>query len=217
MSMNTLKYFRLLVPGILIVIFFILVIQESFGELVQFAKAFSNLQLRGTLFIAVFIIIGAIYYIFNIRDLLWNPYHKRVQNNIKDTLIYPFRQELNEQQKDDLKEGRKLMNVFYYFIDNDNSLAQKANRVRFNGLIWTSTIDLTIIAVIGSLIFWFKLIFERNSYNLWMAVILLIVALICVGLTQLTTRRHISLSNEQLEIICQLHKEKLHEKINELS
>lgn len=217
MSMNTLKYLRLFVPGILVFIIFILAIQESFDELVELTKTFSNLQLKGGIYIAIFIVLGAIYYIFNIRDLLWNPYHKRVQNNIKDTLIYPFRQELNEQQKDDLKEGRKLMNVFYYFIDNDNSLAQKANRVRFNGLIWTSTIDLTIIAVIGSLIFWFKLIFERNSYNLWMAVILLIVALICVGLTQLTTRRHISLSNEQLEIICQLHKEKLHEKINELS
>lgn len=214
--MTTLKYFRLLVPGILIVIVFILVIQESFDELVQFATAFSNLQLKDTLFIAVFIIIGAIYYIFNIRDLLWNPYHKRVQNNIKETLINSFQEELNKQQRDNLKEGRKLMNVFYYFIDNDNSLAQKANRVRFNGLMWTSTIDLTIITAIGSLVFWIKFIIERSSYNLWMAVILLIVALMSFGLIQLTTRKHLSLSNEQLEIICQLHKEKLHEKINEL-
>lgn len=216
MSMNALKYFRLFVPGILVFIIFILAIQESFDELVELTKTFSNLQLKDGIYIAIFIVLGAIYYIFNIRDLLWNPYHKRVQNNIKETLINSFQEELNKQQRDNLKEGRKLMNVFYYFIDNDNSLAQKANRVRFNGLMWTSTIDLTIITAIGSLVFWFKIIIERSSYNLWMAVILLIVALMSFGLIQLTTRKHLSLSNEQLEIICQLHKEKLHEKINEL-
>ena len=214
--MNTLKYFRLFVPGILVFIIFILAIQESFDELVELTKTFSNLQLKDGIYIAIFIVLGAIYYIFNIRDLLWNPYHKRVQNNIKETLINSFQEELNRQQRDNLKEGRKLMYVFYYLIDNDNSLAQKANRVRFNGLMWTSTIDLTIITAIGSLVFWFKIIIERSSYNLWMAVILLIVALMSFGLIQLTTRKHLSLSNEQLEIICQLHKEKLHEKINEL-
>lgn len=216
MSMTTLKFFRLLVPGILIVILLLIVIQDNLHELIEFTKAFSNLQLKDTIFVAVFIGIGAIYYIINIRDLLWNPYHKRVQNNIKNTLISPFMQQFNKQQIDYLKDGRKLMNVFYHFIDTDNSLTQKANRVRFNGLIWTSTIDLTIIATIGSLAFWSKLIFEISSYNLWMAIILLIIALISFGLIQLTTKRHISLSNEQLEIICQLHKEKLQEKINEL-
>lgn len=216
MSMNTLKYLRLLVPGILVLIIFILAIQDGFDELVDLGKTLSNLQFKDGLYIAIFIVLGALYYIFNIRDLLWNPYHKRVQSNIKETLINPFREELNQQQRDTLKEGRKLMNVFYYFIDNDNSLAQKANRVRFNGLIWTSTIDLTIITATGSLVFWVKTIMEMNSYSLWMAVILLIIAFISFGLIQLTTRKHLSLSNEQLEIICQLHKEKLHEKINEL-
>jgi len=214
--MNTLKFFRLLVPGVLIVILFVLVIQDNLQELIEFTKAFSNLQLKDTIFVGVFIVIGAIYYIFNVRDLLWNPYHKRVQNNIKNTLISPFNQEVNEQQREYLKGDRKLMNVFYYFIDNDNSLAEKAKRVRFNGLIWTSTIDLTIIAAIGSLVFWFKLIFEKSSYNFWMAMILLITAIIAFGFIQLTTKRHISLSNEQLEIICQLHRTKLKEKIDEL-
>ena len=122
MSMNTLKYFRLLIPGILVFIIFILAIQESFDELVELAKTFSNFQFKDGVYIAIFIVLGAIYYIFSIRDLLWNPYHKRVQNNIKETLINPFQEELNIQQRGDLKEGRKLTNVFYYFVDNDKSL-----------------------------------------------------------------------------------------------
>lgn len=216
MSMTTLKFFRLLVPGVLIFCLLVIAIQGDFHELIKLTTDFSNFQSKDTIWMLIFIVIGVIYYILNIRDLLWNPYHKRVQNNIKDTLISPFKQQLSKQQIDYLKDGRKLMNVFYHFIDNDKSLAQKANRVRFNGLIWTSTIDLTIIATIGSLAFWFKLIFETSSYNLWMAIILLIIALISFGLIQLTTKRHILLSNEQLEIICQLHKENLQGKINEL-
>lgn len=214
--MTWLKLFRLLVPGILIFILFVIFIQDDLQGLIKLTKVFSSFQFKDTIYMLIFIVIGVIYYIFKIRDLLWNPYHKRIQNNIRDTLISPFKQQFSKKQIDYLKDGRKLMNVFYHFIDNDKSLAQKANRVRFNGLIWTSTIDLTIITTIGSLAFWFKLIFETSSYNLWMAIILLTIALISFGLIQLTTKQHISLSNEQLEIICQLHKAKLQDKINEL-
>jgi hypothetical protein len=108
------------------------------------------------------------------------------------------------------------MHIFYHFVDNDRSLSEKANRVRFNGLIWTSTVDLTIIAAFGSLIFWVKLIIERTSYDLWMAVILLVLSLFSFGLIQLTTKRHISLSNEQLDIICDLYRPELKEKMYEL-
>ena len=53
MSMNTLKYFRLFVPGILVFIIFILAIQESFDELVELTKTFSNLQLKDGIYIAI--------------------------------------------------------------------------------------------------------------------------------------------------------------------
>ena len=213
MSITTLKFFRLLIPGILIVVLFLIFMTDNRHELIEFTKVFSNFQLQDTIFVAVFLSIGAIYYILHIRNLLWNPYFKRVQNNIKNTLISPLGQEVNEEQKNYLKDGNKLMIVFYYFIDNDNSLAEKANRVRFNGLIWTSTIDLTIIAAFGSLILWGKLAFENTSYNIWMGIILFIIALISLGLIQLTTRHHISLSNEQLESICQAYETELKEKI----
>ena len=53
MSLNTLKYFRLCVPGILVFIIFILAIQESFDELVELTKTFSNLQLKDGIYIAI--------------------------------------------------------------------------------------------------------------------------------------------------------------------
>jgi len=217
MSQTTLNNLRLITPGILILILIVLIVQHSFAELAEFGKSFLSLQLKDSVFIIICLVIGAVYYIFNIRNLLYNPYLKRVQNNIKDTLISPFKIGLKKRQIDYLKEGRKLMHVFYYFVDNDKSLTEKANRVRFNGLIWTDTIDVTIIACAGSILFCSKLlIMECSPYNFSMALILLVIALTSFGLMQLTTKKHISLSDEQLEVICQSHKAELHQKINEL-
>lgn len=213
MGLTALKKWRLIVPGILIIILVLFIIQKSFSD---FAETFISVQWNDIVYTILAIAIGVFYSILNIRKLLWNPYLNRVQTNIKDTLLSAYKQPLSNQQKAYLTEGRKLMIIFYHFIDNDKSLLEKAKRVRFNGLEWTSTIDLTIISFCGSLIFWVKLIIETNSYYLTMALILTILALVSFGLIQLTTRRHLSLSNEQLEIICQSYKQQLEDKINEL-
>jgi len=216
MSMTTLKYWRLIIPGIFVASILILSMQENFSELFRSLRSVSDFQLDDLANIVVVVVFGVLYYILNIRNLLWNPYYNRVQDNIKNTLIRPFAQQLDSQQENYLKEGRRLMHIFYHFIDYDKSLSEKAKGVRFNGLIWTSTVDLTIISAIGSLIFWVELAIETNSYNLWMAIILLVMSLVSFGLIQLTTRRHISLSNEQLEFICQSYTKELQEKIDEL-
>lgn len=213
MGMTALKIWRLIVPGVLILILILFVIQESFTDL---AKTFTSFQSNDIVYTIIVVAVGVLYYILNIRKLLWNTYLNRVQNNIKNTLLSAYEQPLSTQQKAHLIEGRKLMIIFYHFIDNDKSLLEKAKRVRFNGLIWTSVIDLTIISVCGSLIFWVKFIIEANYYYLAMALILIILALVSFGLIQLTTRHHLSLSNEQLEIICQSYKTQLEDKINEL-
>jgi hypothetical protein len=83
MSIRTLKVGRLLIPGVLIIVLFLFVIQDNFDQLSELTKAFGNLQLEDTLIMGVVIVIGALYYILNIRNLLWNPYLMRVQNNIK--------------------------------------------------------------------------------------------------------------------------------------
>ncbi len=212
MGMTSLKYLRLLIPGIMVFILILFIVQDSFSEL---STAFANFQLKDTIYTIVVVAIGALYYILDIRYLLWKPYLNRVNNNIKDQLLNSYRLKLSEQQKANLRDSRKLMDAFYYIIGKDNSLLEKAKRVRFNGLIWTSTIDFTIIAAIGSLLFWVKIIIEINSYYLWMALILLISALVSFGFIQLTTKRHLSLSNEQLEIICSKYRTELEKEVNE--
>lgn len=216
MEMGTLKFFRLLVPGILIFLLIILFLQDDFQELTQLTRLLSDFQIKDTFYTVVFACIGVLYYLLDIRNILWKPYHERVQNNIKDKLISPFLGQLNKEQIAYLKQARRLMNIFYHFIDSDSSLTEKAKRVRFNGLIWTSTVDLTIISVLGASGFWIRLILETTQYNLVMAGSLSALVLISFGLIQLSTKRHLSLSDDQLEMICQKYKDELYRMINEV-
>lgn len=216
MGLGTLNFFRLIIPGILIFVLIILFLQDDFHELSQLSSSFfSNFRLMDTLYTVIFVLLGVLYYLLNARERLWRPYLERVRNNIKDKLISPFLGQLNKEQIAYLKQDRRLINIFYHFIDSDSSLTEKAKSVRFNGLIWTSTIDLTIISVLGALGFLIKFILEITQYNLVMAESLAALALISFVLIQLSTKRHLTLSNDQLEMICQNHRVELDRMINE--
>lgn len=213
MGYATLKFFRILIPGIMIFLSGILFFTNDLKDI---SSIFADFKASDTIYIVIFIVLGVLYYIFRIRNILWEPFHKRVQNNIKNRLLNPFRRNYTSNQINELKKDRKLMNVFYHFIDNDSSLSEKAKRVRFNGLIWTSTIDLTIISFFGSIIFFIKAIFIKTNYNINVAFILFVLSVFSLVLIFLTTKIHLSLSNDQLDIICQLYRNQLGQKINEL-
>ena len=213
MSIVTLQRLRLVIPGIFLLLLLLFITSESISELIP---SFFKLQPEDWQYLVVIIAGGALYYILKVRNLVWNPFRKKIDDNIKVTLINPYAQTLGNEDIEHLIEGRKLMHIFYHFIDNDKSLSEKANRVRFNGLLWTSSIDLTITSAFGSLLFWIKLFILGSSYNLLMAIYLLAIALISYISIHLLTKKHIDLSNEQLEMICQLYKAPLQAKLDEL-
>ena len=216
MELNTLKRFRLIVPGILIFIVFVISINNSFEELKVFYKALIDFSIQDIVYVAIFMILGVLYYAFKIRYKLWDPFLNKVQINIKDSLLKPFPDEFDEEEKNSLFENRTLINLFYEFVDNNESLKEKAKLVRFNGLIWTICIDSTIILFAGSLILFCKYFFTDVNFDLVVALILLFLSMISFGLIFLITKIHIKLSNEQLEVITDLHRDKLHNRMRQL-
>ena len=46
------------------------------------------------------------------------------------------------------------MTIFYHFVDNDESLKDKAGDVRFNGLIWSSCFDFCILSGFGGIAYY---------------------------------------------------------------
>lgn len=212
MELNTLKKFRLIIPGIITIMLLIILLPDNFGDF----KNIFDFQLSDTWYLLGAVIFGILYEVLSIRNIMWRPYLKKVQNNIKDKLISPFIGQMSKSQIEVIKEGRKLMNVFYNIIDNDASLTEKARRVRFNGIIWTSIVDFSTISSIGAIVCLIRFALSEDVYSIIMAGILLVVAVMTFGLLQLSTKKHLSLSDEQLEMICQMHKPELEVKIKGL-
>lgn len=215
MEYRTLSFFRILIPGLLLVLFFMLLLTNNFNEIGNIFSYFRDFGVKDTFYVAVFLIFGAIYYICKLRDVLWNPFYIKVLNNIKNKLLGPVIHMLTAEQKKTLKEKRKLINIFYHFVDLDASLKEKAKRIRLNGLIWSSCVDLSTISFLTAIALLIKYFFAGNKYNIIMFSVLILLAVIALVLVIILTNRHISLSNEQLDIICQMYRSELVEKILE--
>jgi hypothetical protein len=215
MEYSALSFFRILIPGIMLFLFFMLLLTNDFNEIGNISILIRDFKLKDTFYIVVFLIVGAIYYIFKIRNILWKPFYIKVQNNIKNKLLSPVIDKLTAAQKKKLKEKRKLINIFYHFVDLDASLKEKAKRIRFNGLIWSSCVDLSTISSLTAIAFLIKYLITGTKYNIIVFLFLILLAVTAILFIVILTNRHISLSNEQLDMICQIYKRQLEEKIFE--
>lgn len=211
MGIKQLKTFRIIVPGLLVLLLIVFLQQDDFNII----ENIKEIQFKDGLYLIVVLIFGAIYYLLRFRSILWRFFNGRIQNNIRKKMISPFAKDYTEEEIDKINEKGKLMNAFYKIIDNDESLKEKSNNVRLNGLIWTSAMDMAIISALGAVVSWIMFFIQRHEYNSTLAWYLIIIAIISVILVEIATRRHISLSNEQLEMICQVHKDELKERLNE--
>lgn len=212
MELRELKVLRLFVPGSLLLILIKLFFIDGFSRVFTISKKFlSDFEIGCYFYLIPIYILGGLYYTFNIRWLLWKPFNDKVVQNIYNKLLAPFNIDSSSIDKD------KLKGIFYGFVDNDNSLKEKAKRIRLNGLIWTSCMDGTVISFFGCLIFFIKYYFVRNTYNKDCGLILLFVSIFCFCLIFVLTKIQISLSNEQLNYITKNKKSELDKKIKDMS
>jgi len=186
-------------------------------DLASLLDRFKSIQILGDS-VAV-VVLGALYRILDLRRFASRKSLRRVNNNIKDKLLDPcLKDSLISAAAGNLREGRALMHVFYKFIDRDPTLQEKAKRVRFNGLFWSSVADLTTIGAFGALTYWFAFMFTDRFHHLVMELGLGFVFLVAHFLLMpLVTRHHLDLSNEQLEFIVQNSRSELCADIRKLA
>jgi len=199
MNKEMLKTFRLIIPGILIVLFLLPIYQRelSIESLNKIKIIFDS-----RIIIILGIVIGTLYYILNFRSWFFSKPVKKINDNIKYKLLKMCDNNpliLNKNKS--LTTGRTLMIIFYRIIDNDESLKDIAKSVRLNGLIWSSIADVKATSLIVSFIY---LILSWMSFK-WLYFIcglaLITTHIIAFFLMSLVTQKQLSLSNEQLENI----------------
>ncbi len=167
------------------------------------------------------IVCGAAYYFSRLREYFLADAYHRIRENIKTRLLAAC---LGDPQvaaaADRLRERRRLLDgVFYHFIDADRSLTEKAQRVRFNGLIWSSAGDLSAISTFGVFLYWgAAILYEPRPHFIWIAAILFAIERIATQLlVPRLTGRHLDLQNEQLDYMTTILRYQLCARLKQLA
>ena len=209
MNKETLKTWRTFIPGIITIVLFLFGLTNSKEELFAIHKIFKTLEWNDIFIRVPVIIFGVIYYALNVRWVVWKPFNFQVQENIKNKILNASNLKLTSSQWFKIKKDSALMIIFYSFVDNDESLKEKAKSVRLNGLVWSSFIDLSVLSCLSALVHSGIYIFTSKLHHVYLAWIMFCIFFVSLLFVCLLTYIHINKSNEQLEIITQRKKDEI--------
>jgi ABC-type multidrug transport system fused ATPase/permease subunit len=216
MNKETLKTLRIIIPGVIIYLFFLPLFKGTIdiGEIVSSINSIKDL-----LYFIIILPLGALYYVFQIRGYFISQSLRKIHENIYNQLLSPFQNEpLIVKASSKLRQGRILLDIFYNFVDNDESLKERAKNVYLNGLIWSSVADVASVGSIAASIYLIAFIISGNwDYSIAFLVLLLVSAFSFFVLLPRVTKAHIQLSNEQLGYISLYKKEDLQKKLQSLA
>jgi len=163
----------------------------------------SSIDLRKPL-LPIAIVAVLHYLLSDWRRKLNEPFYNRVNETISQRVASEFGSQYFEWQR--------VRPAFYHIIDGDKSLTYLSDRIKSNGLIWFGFADLRLAGMLTCLIWGFAALtcYLLNLQNIesWMmsaVVSLTLVAVSALG-SEITTRRHIQLIEEQLDQMFPLHK-----------
>ena len=141
------------------------------------------------------------YYVLPFRKWANSSFHHAINENIRKRLVSIA----NVDDAPDTLTWDRVKNVFYNQVDNDNSLTSRSEAIRFNGTLWTSAADVTVISIlffIFSIVLWS---IEIDNAQIGMPVFGGI-ALLSLLVQAILTRKHMEMSNDQLDYIDQYRK-----------
>ncbi len=193
MEQTTLKYLRVLIPGLTFYLGVFPFVKYYFGDSY-------HIESLDFAYVTVFsLLAGAIYYQIDLQYLIIQPSRYFIHKNILNRLIAIYGKTVGSSQKTFLEKNEKYRHVFYHLNDSDESLKRKTNNVYFNGIFWTSSADLLVL----SIIFWafYKWAFPQVTDSALFSDLFLSLAMLSLVLHLLSVRRHIKLSNDQLGFI----------------
>jgi hypothetical protein len=211
MDKATLKNIRLLAPGVIVLVCLLPCI-----KLFNFVSATERLPDGVILILLTFVaqIIGGTYYGFDIRNLLWRNFVLNCRDNVWAKMIIPNEPDSRIPQGIGRMNKKQAMRIFYNIIDNDPSLSDQAHDVRLNGAVLTTIIDSILITGFFFVTYIIAFLIARKYIFVWSAMVIAPLHSLLWILKSRISKKHIKLENEQLEVIVQLHNDKVIDLIN---
>jgi Flp pilus assembly protein TadB len=230
MSKETQSRLRILIPGLMFLAVLMLLLApfvstwysadpEGAASLLRSFGAIISMVVTVILLVLVAYPLGAIYRILGIRERLLKRSKDRIDSNIKERLLAPYLKHTSiAEVADSLREDQRLLNVFYYFVDNKESLKERAKSVYLNGLLWSSVADATAMALaLAGSSFISYLALGHTYYLVVVITALVLCILLWWFLMPRVVAKHVTLGEEQIGYILHLHESELHEKLEELT
>lgn len=217
MDLSTLKRMRVIVPGTTFV-FFMMPVYIFFSPKVLEIDSALKFPLESYGAVLAFIV-GTLFNTYDVRRLMLKRSLHKVDDNIQNKLLQEGLVAPQDiQKKEAVKKSRKLMNVFYAFIDADESLKERAKLVRENGLVLTSSADVALIGLFFAYLYLFlSWLYDINTLFLFSGLAIGLIAIISWGLVHSKAlESQIKLGNEQINFIVQNKKTELQGKVMEL-
>ena len=215
MESTTLKILRLLSPGILLwlFIFSISIAETNLYLVLRFHKDFWFIWILPLIYF-----FGAILYSFNVRSKFHTTFVNEIEVNIKTQMLEIFKKDKEVASKTNyLREGKKLIQIFYHFVDSNNSLSIKAKSVYLNGFFWSTAVDIAVFTRITAILYLLLLVARNNVIYFWFFVCSIILFYSStIILMPLLTENHINLSNDQIDFIRTNLRTELRNKLIEL-
>jgi hypothetical protein len=213
MGISTLKLVRLFVPAIML--YFLAVLFCWVSNWCNLAVPDTYVAFTGTI---TAVVLGAIYYALPLREFANRAYFDRVNRNLVYQLTLPFS---NEPDFPCDLTWRQVKRVFYPYVDNDKSLEHQKMLAFWNGAIWTSAADLRMVATIGIVVLALIMLVVNlvggtifdNAKATYVILGLALLFFLSIGLSELTTRKHIRIGTFQAEHIRLQHKDELRAKL----
>ncbi len=211
MSLETQKYLRIFVPGVLILLLGTPLFLESFG--ITDVKSF--LSFENALLVPLAVVLGVFYHVSSVRSFVKQIFTQKTDKKIVDRLLSVSDESIEVRNVAKWCNGKTANSIFYNIVDNDSSLSEKVKIIRFNGVIWTSFIDASTICFLFSGVYLGSYQFVERSHFITLALVLWIASIVCFLLIFPTVNRHLELQDEQIDALIANKKSELLSKLHE--
>jgi hypothetical protein len=205
MSNEMFQTLRFLMPGLIIAVG---CVAPLFFGTVHFAETIrTNEKL---LLWIVPPVVGVFYYLLHLRRYFMANPLEQIDGRIEDALLAPFNgHAVIGPAASQLRTSRRVMNIFYQFLDNDKSLTERAKGAYLNGLVLSSLADLRAITFLLLPVYLGAWIFTKNGDFGWYLLAAIGLHVIAIPLMKTATAKHISLGTNQTDYIVQFKRPEL--------
>lgn len=215
MDVGKLKTLRVVVPGTIILIEAYPIYASVYGKTLWQLLS-SDLLITGFGSVVAYIL-GAIYNIFCIRAIFNGQSHKKIINNIKNRILDMGRTlPLTPERRSELLSGNEIIDIFYALVDSNKTLTERSKLVRDNGLKWSSVADIIVLGTFFGFLYMIIGLVLNNKLMLEFSEYSLLTIILFWFLHPIVEKKHIALSNSQLDFIGNQLRNELIQRVDDL-